>query len=101
VPGKVKGKPRVPQGRHFDSRLCAGLIFAWATGTNAIFFRLPRRLHKQAIEDGGRFDPTYGNDFIEFPAWSSWAEGDSPLIKALEKWTQVAFDESLKLEVES
>jgi len=31
----------------------SGLIFAWATGMNGIFLRLPRHLQQAAIQEGG------------------------------------------------
>jgi len=50
-----------------------GLAFAYTGGTHYIFLKLPKERFDDAREDGGRFDPTYGEDWIEFrlggPRW--------------------------------
>jgi hypothetical protein len=79
----------------------AGLVFAWATGAHTIFVRLPRELQQKAIEVGGRFDPTYGQDWIEFNAWTNrWGQA-SNWDEALKRWIQTAYHESLKMKAES
>jgi hypothetical protein len=44
----------------------AGLVFAYAGGTQSVFLRLREDKLDAARADGGRFDPTYGTDWIEF-----------------------------------
>jgi hypothetical protein len=43
-----------------------GLVFAYASGTHSIFLKLRADRLDAAREDGGRFDPSYGKDWIEF-----------------------------------
>ena len=43
-----------------------GVIFAYADGTHYVFFRLDSDRIAAAQGDGGRLDPTYGGDWIEF-----------------------------------
>jgi hypothetical protein len=75
----------------------SGIVFAWAGGMNQIFLRLPRELQQQALEKMGRFDPTYGEDWIEFPAfgqrWGSRMDSE----EALTRWMGIAYEKSLRL----
>jgi hypothetical protein len=41
-------------------------VFAYAGGTQSVFLRLREDKLDAARADGGRFDPTYGTDWIEF-----------------------------------
>jgi hypothetical protein len=41
-------------------------VFAYASGTHSCFLKLRADRHDAAREDGGRFDPSYGEDWIEF-----------------------------------
>jgi hypothetical protein len=43
-----------------------GLVFAYAGGTHYVFFKLREDRLNDARRDGGRFDPSYGNVWIEF-----------------------------------
>ena len=43
-----------------------GVIFAYADGTHYVFSRLDSDRVTAAQADGGRLDPTYGGDWIEF-----------------------------------
>jgi len=78
----------------------SGLIFAWATGMNGIFLRLPRQLQQAAIQEGGRFDPTYGQEWIEFNAWGR-SENGSEWERVLKRWIQIAYQDSLNLKTDS
>ena len=40
-----------------------GLVLAYARGMNQIMLRLPRELQQEAIDEIGRFDPSYGEDW--------------------------------------
>jgi hypothetical protein len=75
-----------------------GIIFAWAGGMNQIFLRLPRKLQQKAIEEGGRFDPTYGENWIEFLGFGNRHGAHSKAEETLSRWIRIAYDESLKLE---
>lgn len=69
----------------------SAVIFTWATGMSTILLRLPRKLQQQAITEGGRFDPTFGEDWIGFNPWREETD------EALRRWFQIAYGESLKL----
>src|SRR6266496_3511605 len=43
-----------------------GLVFAYTGGTHYIFLKLREERLDDARKDGGRFDPTYGEDWLEF-----------------------------------
>ena len=49
-----------------------GLIFAYAGGTHSIFFKLRRDQFDEARKEGWRFDPTYGEDWIELSVGRRW-----------------------------
>jgi hypothetical protein len=75
----------------------AGLIFAWAGGTNYVMLRMPSAMRQQAVDEGGRFDPTYGDEWIEFLAWKQRLGQQKDWREALARWIQIAYQESLKL----
>ena len=61
--------PAVRKGYAFGEPVMAtptGLVFAYAGGTHYIFLKLPEERFDDARKDGGRFDPTYGEHWIEF-----------------------------------
>src|SRR5215469_18461106 len=43
-----------------------GLVFAYASGTHYIFVKLREERLDDARQDGGRLDPSYEKDWIEF-----------------------------------
>ena len=66
-----------------------GLIFAFAGGTRDVFFRLRKEQFDEARKDGGRFDPTYGENWVQFQIGQrfgvsvDWRE-------ALKRWAKIA-----------
>jgi hypothetical protein len=77
-----------------------GLVFAFAGGTHYIFFRLSETRHDAARQDGGRFDPTYGTDWIEFRLGGR-IEVQSDWQEALRRWSRISYHDSLAAESES
>ena len=71
-----------------------GLVFAWAGGTHYIWLRLREDRRNDARLDGGRFDPSYGKDWVEFKVggryWSSsnWKD-------AMERWARISYQDSM------
>jgi hypothetical protein len=74
----------------------AGLVFAYAGGTHYIFLKLRREKFDDARKDGGFFDPTYGEDWIEFRlggrigSSSDWKE-------AMVRWAKISYQDSLSI----
>jgi hypothetical protein len=72
----------------------SGLVFAYAGGTHYIFFKLREDNFDEARKDGGRFDPSYGKDWIEFcvggrvGSSSDWQD-------AMRRWAKISYDDSL------
>src|SRR5689334_18887059 len=61
--------PAVKKGYAFGRPVMAtptGLVFAYTGGTHYIFLKLRKERFYDARRDGGRFDPTYGQDWLEF-----------------------------------
>jgi len=77
----------------------SGLVFAWAGGTHYIMLRLSRELQQQAIDEGGRFNPTYGKDWIEFIGFGPRL-GQRTDWKELTRWMRIAYQESLTLKTD-
>lgn len=74
-----------------------GLVFAWAGGTHDIFIRLRPEHHASACGDNGRFDPTYGQDWIEFHFGG--LKGSPPDWRgSIQHWIGVSYRESGKTE---
>lgn len=73
-----------------------GLVFAYAGGTHYIFLKLREERFDAARRDGGRFDPTYGEDWIEFRlggrigSSSDWKE-------AMVRWANISYQDSLSI----
>jgi hypothetical protein len=73
-----------------------GLVFAYAGGTHYIFLKLREERFDAARRDGGRFDPTYGEDRIEFRlggrigSSSDWKE-------AMVRWANISYQDSLSI----
>jgi hypothetical protein len=57
--------------------------------------RVPRKLQQQAMDDDGRFDPTYGDNWIEFLAWKQRLGQRTDWKEALTRWIRIAYQESL------
>ena len=74
-----------------------GIVFAWAGGMNDIFLRLPRSLQQAAVDELGRYDPTYGEDWIDFPAFGSRYGARVNPDETLHRWMRIAYVESLKV----
>jgi hypothetical protein len=74
-----------------------GAIFAYAAGTHHVFFRLDSDRIAAAQVDGGRLDPTYGGDWIEFQIGgrkgckADWRE-------AMGAWAQISYQDSMRVE---
>lgn len=71
-----------------------GLVFAYAGGTHYIFVKLREERFDDARKDGGRFDPTYGEDWIEFRVGgrigcsSDWKE-------AMVRWANISYRDNI------
>jgi len=74
----------------------SGLVFAWAGGMNQIFLRLPRDMQARAVGEIGRYDPTYGDEWIEFRGFGERYGTRVNSEEALPRWIQIAYEESLK-----
>jgi hypothetical protein len=44
----------------------SGRVFAWASGTHYVFIRLRAERQELARREGGRLDPSYGTEWVEF-----------------------------------
>jgi hypothetical protein len=73
-----------------------GLVFAYAGGTHYVFFKLREDRLDDARRDGGRFDPSYGRDWIEFRLGgrtgcsADWQE-------AMRRWAHISYQDSLSI----
>jgi hypothetical protein len=74
-----------------------GLIFGYAGGTHYIFFKLRKDQFDDAQKDGGRFDPTYGDDWIEFAVAPRWGVAVD-WHQAMERWANTSYQNSLSVE---
>jgi hypothetical protein len=74
-----------------------GLVFAYAGGTHYIFFKLGAERHDAARQDGGRFDPTYGRDWVEFRLGGR-IEGQADWKYAMQRWCKISYQDSLSIE---
>ena len=89
--------PAVRKGHAFGRPVLAtptGLVFAYAGGTHYVFLKLREDKLDAARADGGRFDPTYGTDWIEFrlggragsvPDWQ----------EAMHRWANISYRDGL------
>jgi hypothetical protein len=91
--------PAVRKGYAFGTPVMAtptGLVFAYAGGTDYIFLKLRKERFDNARRDGGWFDPTYGEDWIEFRVGgrigssSAWNE-------AMVRWAHISYQDSLSI----
>ncbi len=71
-----------------------GLIFAWAGGTGDFFVRLGLKDRERAGREGGRFDPTYGEDWINFPLVRLMRTNED-WRATLQKWLAVSYRDSI------
>ena len=88
--------PAVTKSYAFGTPVMAtptGLVFAYAGGVD-IFLKLREERFDDARRDGGRFDPTYGEDWIEFHVGgrigcsSDWKE-------AMVRWANISYHDNL------
>jgi hypothetical protein len=91
--------PAVRKGYAFGRPVMAtptGLVFAYAGGTHYIFLKLRQERFDDARKDGGWFDPTYGEDWIEFRGGgrigssTDWKE-------AMVRWANISYQDSLSI----
>ena len=74
-----------------------GLVFAYANGTHYVFLKLHADKFEAARQDGGRFDPSYGKDWVEFRlggrfgASTDWEE-------AMQRWANISYQGSMSIE---
>lgn len=74
----------------------AGLVFAFAGGTHYIFLKVREERFDDARRDGGRFDPTYGKDWLEFRlggrvgSSSDWKD-------AMVRWANISYHDSVNV----
>jgi hypothetical protein len=74
-----------------------GVIFAYASGTHYVFFRLDSDRIAAAQGDGGRLDPTYGGDWIEFRIHGrKGCKSDSH--EAMRTWAKISYQDSMSVE---
>ena len=74
-----------------------GLVFAYAGGTHSIFFKLHQDRFDAARLDGGRYDPTYGTDWIEFQVGGRIG-GPPDWHGAMRRWARISYQDCLALE---
>jgi hypothetical protein len=74
-----------------------GLVFAYAGGTHYIFLKLGEERRGSARQDGGRWDPTYGQDWIEFCVGGR-AGVSSDWREALHRWFRISYQDSPTIE---
>jgi hypothetical protein len=73
-----------------------GLVFAYASGAHYIFLKLSEERVDDARQDGGRLDPSYGKDWIEFllggrvGSSSDWQE-------AMVRWANISYLDSVSV----
>jgi hypothetical protein len=73
-----------------------GLVFRIRGGTHYIFFKLREDKFDEAHKDGGRFDPSYGKDWIGFRVGGR--VGSSPdWQEAIRRWARISFEDSLAI----
>jgi hypothetical protein len=87
--GSAYGRPVIANGR--------GLVFAYAGGTHYIFLKLREERRDSARQDGGRWDPTYGKDWIEF-CIGGRAGISSDWREALHRWFTTSYQDTLSIE---
>ena len=89
----------VKKGYAFGTAVMAtptGLVFAHTGGTHYIFLKLRQGRFDEARKDGGRFDPTYGDDWIEFRIGgrtgvsADWKE-------SLARWAKISYQDGLSV----
>ena len=72
-------------------------IFAYASGTHYVFFKLDNDRIAAAQGNGGRFDPTFGGDWIEFRIGGrtgcklDWRE-------AMRIWAKISYRRRMRIE---
>lgn len=74
----------------------SGLVFAYTGGTHYIFLKVRKERFDDARTDGGRFDPTYGEDWIEFRLGGR-AGSSSDWKQAMVRWTNISYQDSLSV----
>jgi len=91
--------PAVRKGYAFGRPVIAtptGLVFAYTGGTHNILLKLRKERLDDARRDGGWFDPTYGEEWIEFRVGgrigssSEWNE-------AMVRWANISYQDSLSI----
>lgn len=88
----------VTKGRAYGLPVLANpqkLIFAWAGGTHSLMFRLGPEHRIAASQDNGRFDPTYGKDWMQF-RFGGLRGGPTDWRSSIQRWISVAHQESLR-----
>jgi hypothetical protein len=91
--------PAVRKGFAFGQPVLAtptGLVFAYAGGTHYIFLKLDECRLDDARKDGGRFDPTYGKDWIEFRVGGR-AGSSSDWQQAMRHWANISYQDGLTI----
>jgi hypothetical protein len=61
-----------------------------------IFFKLREARHEAAKPDGGRYDPTYGKDWIEFSIGGRIG-GPADWQEMLRRWSRISHEDSLTI----
>jgi hypothetical protein len=73
-----------------------GLVFAYASGTHYVFLKLRKERFDDARQDGGRLDPSDGEDWIEFRLGGrvgsslDWKE-------AMVRWANISYQDSVSI----
>ncbi len=91
--------PAVRKGYAFGRPVMAtltGLVFAYASGTHYIFLKLREERFDDARQDGGRVDPSYGKDWIEFRVGGR-VGSSSDWQDAMGRWANISYREALSM----
>lgn len=91
--------PAVRKGYVFGRPVMAtptGLVFAYASGTHYIFLKLGQERLDDARRDGGRLDPSYGEDWIEFRLGGR-VGSSSDWQKAMTRWANISHQDSVRI----
>ena len=91
--------PAVRKGYAFGRPVIAtptGLGFAYASGTHYIFLKLREERFDDACRDGGRLDPSYGEDWVEFRLGGR-VGSSSDWQNSMVRWANISYQDSVSI----